>query len=216
MYKAVIFDLDGTLLDTITDLANSGNYVLNKLNLPTHPVDDYKSMVGHGMANLVEQMLTPTARGGSTQKMALQMFINNYGMHSSDNTAPFEGIPLLLAALRKLNIKLGVLSNKEDLITNKIVSSFFPNTFDMVCGQASNMPIKPNPAQLLTMCTMFGCDASQVLFVGDSDVDAQTAVNANTDFCGVLWGYRTKEQLFQAGAKTFASTQKELFDLIVK
>ncbi len=215
MYKAVIFDLDGTLLDTISDLANSGNYVLKKLDLPQHSVDDYKKMVGHGVPNLVEQMLTPTARGGATQQMALQMFVNNYSMHSADTTAPYEGIPLLLAALKKANIKLGVLSNKEDTITNRVVNTYFPDTFDMVYGHVPNMPLKPNPAQLLTMCTMFGCDVSEVLYVGDSDVDALTAANANVLCCGVLWGYRTRQELKAAGCNLFAETQKELFDIIM-
>ncbi len=216
MNKAVIFDLDGTLLNTIDDLASSGNYVLKKLDLPQHSVEDFKKMVGNGVPNLVEQMLTPTARGGATQQMALQMFVNNYSMHSADTTAPYDGIPLLLAALKKANFKLGVLSNKEDTIANRVVNTYFPDVFDMVCGHIKNMPLKPNPAQLLTMCTMFGCDASEVLFVGDSEVDVMTAANANMQCCSVLWGYRTKEELKKAGAKVFAQTQKELFDIIIK
>ncbi len=215
MYKAVIFDLDGTLLDTISDLAASGNYVLEKLELPTHSIEDFKQMVGSGIPNLVEKMLAPTARGGSTQKMALQMFVNNYSMHSADSTAPYEGITPMLTALKKLEIKLGVLTNKEDTIARRVVDQYFPDTFNMVCGHVASMAPKPNPGQLLTMCTMFGCDVSEVLYVGDSEVDALTAANANVPFCGVLWGYRTENQLKSVGAEVFVNGPKELFEHII-
>ncbi len=216
MYKAVVFDLDGTLLDTITDLANSGNYVLEQLNLPTHTVEEFKQMVGDGIPKLVESMLTQTARGGSTQKMALQMFINHYSMHSSDTTAPYEGVLPLISTLKKANIRLGILSNKEEQATQRIVQTYFPDKFDIVFGNVIGTPTKPNPAQLLTMCTMLGCYTNEVLFVGDSDIDMQTALNAKVDGVGVAWGYRSEEVILEAGAKTVAKTPHALCKYILE
>ncbi len=216
MYKAVVFDLDGTLLDTINDLANSGNYVLEQLNLPTHTIEEYKQMVGDGIPKLVERMLTQTARGGNTQQMALQMFTNHYSMHKADTTLPFDGVMPLISTLQKAKMRLGILSNKEEKALQQIVNTYFPGKFDAVFGSVIKTPKKPNPAKLLTMCTMLGCYTTEVLFVGDSDVDMQTATNAKVDGVGVLWGYRNENVLLQAGAKELFETPHALCKYILQ
>ncbi|MEG1176974.1 MAG: HAD family hydrolase [Ruthenibacterium sp.] len=200
MYQAVIFDLDGTLLDTIEDLADAGNHVLSVLGFAPHTVDEFKEMVGNGVPVLVERMLPQTARGGATQQMALQMFLNYYGVHSADKTAPFPDILPMLTTLRKAGLRLGVVSNKEDTLTQSVIEHYFPDTFDAVCGHRIGTPAKPDPTLLLGICAAMGIEKDAVLYVGDSEVDIQTAHNARIISCGVLWGYRTEQALREAGA----------------
>lgn len=215
MYKAVIFDLDGTLLNTIDDLADAGNHVLQTLGFLPHAVQQYKYMVGDGVPKLVERMLPQTARGGATQKMALQMFMNHYGMHSADKTAPFPNIIPMLNTLRKAGLRLGVLSNKEETLTQSIIQHYFPGVFDAVCGHIIGRPAKPDPTLLLGTCTALGIDKNEVLFVGDSEIDIQTAQNALVISCGVLWGYRTEEELRAANAAMLARTPRALCEYVL-
>ncbi len=216
MYKAVVFDLDGTLLDSIKDLASAGNYVLGQLELPQHTEAEFKYMVGNGMKHLVERMLSPTARGGEMEKMAMQMFLNYYSLHNSDETAPFNNTIPMLNTLKKAGVKLAVLSNKDHVLVTGLCDKHFENIFDATYGHVVGTQLKPDPQGLLALCKELEVDTKDVLYVGDSDIDVKTAINANIDMCGVLWGYRTKEQLQDAGAKKFANTQKELCAIALK
>lgn len=215
MYKAIIFDLDGTLLDTISDLADAGNHVLSVLGFAPHTVEEFKYMVGSGIPKLVERMLPQTARGGATQKMALQMYLNHYGMHSADKTAPFPDIIPMLTVLRKAGLKLGVVTNKEETLAQNVVAHYFPNLFDAVCGNIIGTPTKPDPTLLLGTCTALGIDKNEVLYVGDSEVDVQTAQNAKIMSCGVLWGYRTEQQLRDAGVAMMARNPRGLCEYVL-
>ncbi len=213
MYKTIIFDLDGTLLDTIEDLADAGNYVLSQLNLPLHTKAEFQYMVGGGIKQLVEKMLSPTARGGEMQKMAYQMFMNYYSLHNTDKTKPFKNILPMLNTFKKAGVTMAVLSNKDNNLTNTLVEKHFPDIFTITCGHVPDMPLKPNPQSLLAICKELAIHPSEVLYVGDSETDVLTAKNANIDICGVLWGYRTKQQLQDAGANLFSQTPINLCEL---
>ena len=216
MYKAVIFDLDGTLLNTIDDLADAGNHVLEVMGLPTHIVSDYKYFVGNGVPKLIERMLPPQNRGDATQKLALKLYIDYYGEHSYDKTAPYAGVVQMLSDLRAAGVLLGVVSNKEDALTKNVIAHYFPNVFHIVSGHVIGTPAKPDPRLVTLMRETFAVQEAETLYVGDSNVDMLTAQNAGLDGCGVLWGFRTQSELLEAGAKYIASDAKHITSLVLK
>ncbi|MFR5630434.1 MAG: HAD family hydrolase, partial [Ruthenibacterium lactatiformans] len=178
MYRAVIFDLDGTLLNTIGDLAAAANHTLAEMGFAPHTEEEYKYMVGNGIPKLIERFLPPGHRDKATQAQAARLFFPYYDAHKEDATAPYPGIPALLAALHGAGVKLGVVSNKEDALTKSVVSHYFPGLFDAVAGHTLGTPTKPDPHLVNGMRAAFGLSAQQVLYVGDSGVDIETARNA--------------------------------------
>lgn len=215
MYKAVIFDLDGTLLNTLEDLVDAANHVLGVLGYRQHPSEDYKTMVGDGVPKLVERFLPVSARGGSIQQMALQMFMNQYAAHSADKTMPYPDIDALLALLRQAGVALGVVSNKENVITQQMIARYFPDIFTAVSGHVLHTPTKPDPQSTLTVCAALGVPLRETVYVGDSAVDMETAKNAGLTPCGVLWGFRGQAELEAAGAQYLANTPAGLQQLIL-
>lgn len=216
MFTTAIFDLDGTLLDTLQDLAAAGNHTLTVLGLPTHPVAAYRQMVGNGVPKLVERMLPPACRGSATQAVALQVFSNYYEQHMLDFTAPYPGISQMLAALRGRGVHLGVVSNKSDDFVQPIVERFFPGVFSAVCGLREGVPPKPDPASVLQVLVQLAADPAATLYCGDSDVDIHTAHNAQLTSCGVLWGFRTEAELAEAGAEYLAEDAAALEYIILQ
>ena len=215
MYKAVIFDLDGTLLNTIDDLAAAGNATLRALGYPTHTVEEYKRMVGNGVPKLIERFLPPQHRDEETRRRAAQLFFAHYDAHKEDATAPYPGIPALLCALRARGVKLGVVSNKENALTQDVIAHYFPDTFDAVAGHTLGTPTKPDPHLVNEMRAAFGLAPGAVLYVGDSDVDIETAHNARLAGCGVVWGFRTEAELRAASAEFLVHTAEELAALVL-
>ncbi len=217
MYQAVIFDLDGTLLNTIDDLANAGNFVCRQNGWPTHPVDCYKLFVGNGIPKLVERFSPADQRSPQRLEQTLRQFRQYYSLHKEDCTTAYEGIEALLHQLSAQQISLGVLTNKEDALAKQIIARYFDKSlFHLVQGALPDVPPKPDPTALHTICRHFAFAEKQVLFVGDSDVDMITAKNAGIDCCGVLWGFRSKEELKQAGATHLAQTPQELLQKILE
>ncbi len=215
MYKAVIFDLDGTLLNTIDDLADAGNHVLSVLGFPVHSTAQYKIMVGNGIPVLVERMLPETARGAATHAVALSMFLRYYAQHSADRTAPYDGILSLLETLRAQGKLIGVVSNKDDTLAKQVIAQYFPHTFHAVGGHIPGTLPKPDPTLVDAMRRTFALECSEVLYVGDSNVDIFTAQNAGLDSCGVLWGFRSAEELSLAGATYLAENPQQLLEIIL-
>lgn len=216
MFDAVIFDLDGTLLDTLKDLAAACNHTLAAMGLPTHPVQDYKQMVGSGISSLISRMLPQEARSENTAALAGQLFSRYYSRHMVDFTAPYPGIPNLLQRLAEHGVPMAVASNKAHQYVVPIVQRFFPGVFAAVQGQKEDVPKKPDPAivhNLLAEMRLAG--GPRVLYVGDSDVDMYTAKNAGLPACGVLWGFRGREELVAAGADYLAENAEELYNIIV-
>lgn len=213
MYTHVIFDLDGTLLNTIDDLADAGNHVCAVHGWPTHTADRFKHMVGNGIANLVARF-APDGLGEDELAGALAEFSAYYDRHKQDKTAPYPGIPELLAALKRQGACLGVLSNKAHAMAGPVVEHYFPGMFDYVQGALPDAPLKPDPTLLRTMMEKIGARPETTLFVGDSDVDVRTGKNGGLAVCGVLWGFRDRPELEGAGADCVAECPEQLLALL--
>ena len=212
-YNAVIFDLDGTLVDTLQDLADSVNQALEKLSLPTHPVDSFRLKVGSGARNMVSSSLP--AEGQDIVDSVLQMQKTYYAKHLCDHTQPYRQVPEMLRSLKGCQYKLAVLSNKPDLYTRQIVEHFFgSDTFDIVRGHCCDMPLKPDPAVPLNIIRQLGTSREQTVFVGDSSIDMQTANRAGMFAVGVTWGFRDREELVQNGCQSLIDQPDQLVTLL--
>ena len=217
MYKTVVFDLDGTLLNTIDDLADAGNRVCAARGWPQHTVEEYKYFVGNGIPKLVERFSPPPARTPDQLADTLAAFQADYGAHLRDKTAPYPGIPALLARLKAAGVQLAVFSNKADPLARQVVADYFDAAlFDAVRGALPGVPTKPAPQGTLALMQAIGADPAATLYVGDSNVDVDTAHNAGLPCCGVLWGFRTRQELTDAGAEHLAADAEELWNVIVK
>lgn len=215
MYRAVIFDLDGTLLNTIGDLAGAGNWVCRKNGWPEHSLEEFMTMVGHGIPNLVSRFSPPGVQSPLFQMNALTDFNEYYSQHNMDLTKPYPGIVELLAQIRAEGIRMAVYSNKADQFSQEIIAHFFPGTFDFVLGKRKEFPVKPDPAGVKFVLEQLGAKREETLFVGDSSVDVQTAHRADLKACGVTWGFRSKESLIEAGADFLAEDAAALKQVIL-
>lgn len=214
MYTCVIFDLDGTLLETLADLAAAGNHALEALGLPTHEVEAYKTFIGNGIPNLIRRML-PAGSGDDLQGEALRLFSAYYAAHHSDRTKPYDGIPALLETLHGRGIKTAVVSNKAHVFSVELIRRFFGETVGPVYGTGNDLPRKPDPAAVLRVMAELGVRPEETLYVGDSDVDMHTARNAGLKSCGVLWGFRSKDVLTESGAHVLAKDAEALERIIL-
>ena len=213
MYTHVIFDLDGTLLNTIDDLADAGNHVCAAHGWPTHTVDEFKRMVGNGIPKLVERF-TPDGLSGEEAAGALAEFSAWYDTHKEDKTAPYPGIPEMLAALKGAGIHMAVLSNKAHAFAGPVVEGYFPGVFEYVQGALPDAPLKPDPTLLRALMGRIGAQPETTLFVGDSDVDVLTGKNGGLTVCGVLWGFRDRDELKEAGADWIIHSPDQLAAIV--
>lgn len=214
MYDSFIFDLDGTLLNTIDDLANAANWVCRQNGWPTHTVEQYRYFVGNGIPKLVERFSPESQRTPGRLAETLAQFSARYAAHKADCTAPYPGICQALEQLKASGAALGVLSNKEDSLARAVVEQYFGRgLFDLVRGACPGVPVKPDPTALRGMLARPPFAGRRTVFVGDSDVDILTARAAGLDSCGVLWGFRTRGELEQAGASHLAAGPLELLGL---
>lgn len=217
-YKAVIFDLDGTLLDTLADLASSGNRMLEQLGFAPHPTEAYRYFVGDGMATLVERILPEQHRTPATLVKAIESFKEDYARNWAVETKMYPGIEEMLDGLTSMGVKICILSNKPDGFTTLCVDTLLPKwQFDPVHGQRDQVPKKPDPAGALEIIKQLATEATEtkeILYVGDTAVDMQTAVGAQLDSVGVLWGFRDAEELQQNGATFLVSHPREIVDIV--
>lgn len=212
-YKAVIFDLDGTLVNSLNDLADSVNIVLASYNLPTHDVESYKYRVGNGIRKLMQRSLPEDKQDLLDE--ALEKFKAVYARHNMDKTRPYEGITELLEKLRAQNIKLGVCTNKHDEAAKVIIKALFgEDIFDEIIGDKQGLKRKPDPGKVLTMAQNWNLQPQEIAYLGDSGVDMQTAVNAGMLAVGVLWGFRTEAELKENGADILISSPLELLQAV--
>lgn len=213
MYTHVIFDLDGTILNTIDDLADAGNHVCAARGWPTHPVEKYKVMVGNGIPKLVERF-SPEGTPAEVLEEVRKEFAAYYDAHKEDKTAPYEGIPEVISLLKAAGVKVSVLTNKADHLAGPMVESYFPGVFDLVRGALPDVPTKPHPAMLGGLLEALGASPETSLFAGDSNVDIQTGRNCGLDTCGVLWGFRSRRELEGEGADFIAETPADLLRIV--
>lgn len=196
MKKLVIFDLDGTLLNTIADLAQSTNHALSMIGFPTHEESAYNFMVGNGIDKLFERALP---EGEKTEENVLRVrkeFIPYYDVHNADKSRPYPGIPELLEQLQSQGLQIAVASNKYQAATQKLITRYFPGIrFIAVFGQREGVNVKPDPTIVEDILAIAKVDKENVLYVGDSGVDMQTAINAGVTSCGVTWGFRPRTEL---------------------
>lgn len=211
----VIFDLDGTLLDTIGDLAVACNAMLARRGLPEHTYADYRHFVGNGILRLVERALPEELRTPEYVAAARADFVAYYTDHIDLHTKPYAGIPELLDTLTRQGIRLAVASNKFQRGTEKLIRRFFPEVpFEVVLGQRPDVPLKPDPAVIEEILGLTGVPRDRVLYVGDSGVDMQTAAAAGVRSAGVTWGFRSRDELQQAGAGALVDRSEELLRLL--
>lgn len=215
MYTTVLFDLDGTLLDTLQDLANAGNHTLSCLGLPEHPTEAYKKMVGNGIPKLIERMLPENNRGEATQEIANKLFFKYYEKHLDDFTKPYPGIIKLLNILKENKIKMGVITNKAEEFAKEIVEKYFPESFTVVIGTSEKFVPKPDPSGVQFAVRYLQAEGRETLYCGDSNVDIQTAKAAQLASCGVLWGFRGEEELRKEGATFIAENIEQLKNIIL-
>lgn len=213
-YKGIIFDLDGTLLDTIDDLAESMNEVLKKYDHPTFTSDEYKLKIGGGFEGLISNSV-PADTDSETQEEALILFSSIYDKRYLNKSKPYEGIDSLLDELSKREFKIGINSNKKDEYTNILANKFFKRIpFIKIYGERDGIARKPDPISALDIIKSMGLRPEEVLYVGDSKVDIMTAKNAKIDSVGVLWGFRDYEELEKYGATYIVSDPKEILKII--
>ena len=196
MIKLIIFDLDGTLLNTLEDLAISTNHALAQNNYPQHELSEYRYFVGNGITKLTERALPEDQRSEGTIMKVRQDFVNYYSEHNMDRTKPYPGIPELIDQLKKRHICMAVASNKYQAATEKLVAHYFPEIhFTAVFGQREGVNVKPDPTIVFDILKLADVRKEDVLYVGDSGVDMQTAANAGVTACGVTWGFRPRTEL---------------------
>ncbi len=210
-YKTYVFDLDGTLLDTLADLAASTNYALRSCGMPEHSQDDVRRFVGNGVRLLMERAV-PGGAANPAFEDAFESFRRHYMQHSLDTTRPYEGVPEMLAELKAGGCRLAVVSNKMMAATVELCRHFFPETIEVAIGEheAEGIRKKPAPDTVFAALRQLGVGEDGAVYVGDSEVDVQTAQNASLPCISVLWGFRDRQFLLEHGATTFVSRPEEL------
>ena len=216
-FHAVLFDLDGTLLDTLADIACSMNHALKSLGFPAHEVDSYRRRVGWGARVLAEKSLPEAHRDDDTVAGCVQRFSEYYRSHPNDHTVPCDGVLPMLAVLREAGVPCAVLSNKPHALTVPVVEKTLGgHPFVAVYGERAGHAPKPHPGTAREIAGKLGYADDRVLFVGDSDIDMQTAVAAGMEPVGVTWGFRTREELQHAGARVIIDQPSQLLNLLEK
>jgi phosphoglycolate phosphatase len=210
--RAVLFDLDGTLADSLADLANAVNWALTQLGCPTHPVNSYRLMVGDGARQLCERAL-PADRQDLVEE-TLRLMRNRYSDHCFELTRLYEGIPEMVSALAE-RYQLAVLSNKPDHFTKRMITHYFnPSPFSVVRGQLPDVPLKPDPTAALQIAGELAVPPPQWLYLGDTNTDMRTARAAGMHPVGVLWGFRDREELVESGAEHIVAKPEEVLKLL--
>ena len=210
-YNTYIFDLDGTLLDTLQDLANAVNHAMREMNYPERTVDEVRRFIGNGIRMLIKRA-APQDISVEDYEKTLAIFTAYYLDHIADFTKPYDGIAEVIETLKSKGCKVAVVSNKADEAAKKVVKDYFGDIFDMVVGKMDRFPSKPEPDSVLYVIETLGADKDKCIYSGDSEVDVQTAHNAGLPCVGVTWGNRDVSELIAAGAEYIAEKPNEIIE----
>ena len=213
-YDTVIFDLDGTLINTLGDLTASTNYALAAFGFPPVTVEQVRGFVGNGVARLIHLAL-PAGTSAETEKKCLAVFKEHYKTHSAVLTAPYDGIDDTLLRIKEIGVKTAVVTNKMEEAAVSIVRSFFGSNIDVVIGQVDGLKQKPEPDGVFKAIELLGADISRCVYVGDSEVDCATAKNAGLPIIGCEWGFRDRKTLEDNSADYIISSPDEIIDCIL-
>lgn len=214
-FRAILFDLDGTLLDTLEDIGNSMNRVLAKNGFPGHGMDTYRYLVGEGVAMLVTRALPEGQRNDDTIRTCIRFYREDYAQNWNVRTKPYDGVPEMLDTLTARGLKMAVLSNKPDDFTKQCVSEYLPKwKFDVVFGQRNSIPQKPDPSGAKEVASHLNILPEKFLYLGDTSVDMKTAVAAGMFPVGALWGFRSADELLANGAQALIEKPREIVNLL--
>lgn len=212
-YKLAIFDLDGTILNTLEDLADAANYALAQHGYPGRTIEEVRRFVGNGIRKLIERAV-PAETPEEEINRVHQTFSGYYQLHCADKTRPYEGIPELLQRLRDAGCLTAVVSNKADAAVQPLCRRYYNGLFDYAVGEREGIRRKPAPDSVLEVLRRLQVDAAQSVYIGDSEVDIRTAANAGMDSIIVTWGFRDRIDLESQGARRFADTPGEIYDMV--
>lgn len=216
MTKAVLFDLDGTLINSLEDLATSANYALERFGFPVYSnTEDFKYFIGDGMYKLIERVLPENKREDGTIKEVLAVFMEHYGEHYLDKTYAYSGVLELVNGLKAKGIKVAVVSNKAEHMALAVTKKTFGDIFDIICGKREGYPAKPDPALTLEVIKELNVTPNECLFIGDSGMDMKVAVNAGCIGVGVTWGFRERQELLLNGAKFIVNKPEEILSILM-
>ena len=212
-YELIVFDMDGTILDTLEDLKNSMNHTLKLHNMPERTLDEIRSFVGNGIRKLIERAVV---EGTPENKIEIihQDFMKHYEVHCADFTKPYDGINTLIKELRNGGYKTAVVSNKADAAVQDLCIQYFPGLFDLAIGERPEIAKKPAADMVNLALEQLQVSKEKAVYIGDSDVDVATARNSNLDMIAVDWGFRTREFLIQQGADIIVSKPEEILELV--
>ncbi|MCR5249934.1 MAG: HAD family hydrolase [Lachnospiraceae bacterium] len=213
-HKAVIFDMDGTILDTLDDLADSVNHSLQLQGFPKRKREEIRAFLGNGMIQLIH-LSVPEGTSPEEEAGVLEEHKKYYPLHSAEKTKAYEGIPELLKVLKQKGIKTAVVSNKSDPNVKALVNRYFDGLFDASVGSREGIPRKPAADLVDIALKELGVEKQEAVYIGDSDVDLATAFHSGLEMITVLWGFRDRDVLEKAGAVTFANTAKELEEMLL-
>lgn len=213
-YSACIFDLDGTLLNTISDLTASCNHALRVHNMPEHTTEDVRKFVGNGVRKLMERAVPADTPDEEFEKV-FATFRSHYMEHSLDHTCPYDGVVDMLSRLKSAGMPMAIVSNKFMAATKELCSHFFSEFISVAIGESETIRRKPSPDTVLEATRLLGVKPEECVYIGDSDVDIETALNSGMPSISVLWGFRDKDFLVAHGAQRFASTPDEVVEMVV-
>lgn len=215
-YRLAVFDMDGTILNTIEDIADSANFFCKKYGFPEHTYEEYKFFVGNGLPKMLSRALPEGIEGSEFQKI-LKEFLDYYPSHSAIKTRAYDGIVECIKELKKNNIITAVNTNKIENAAIDLCNKYFPDCFDIISGARDGVPPKPAPDGIFEILSKAGItDRNTACYIGDSDVDLQTGLNSSLDFIGVDWGFRGKSFLLEHGAKTVVMNPEELKKILLR
>lgn len=214
-YDLIIFDMDGTILNTLEDLKNSLNYVLQQAGYQTRTLEEVRTFVGNGIRKTIERALPSDIEEEKIDEL-FSLFMDYYAIHNTDNTKPYNGVIELLKELKHLGYKTAVVSNKQDSAVKSLCKKFFTGLFDVEIGEKENIAKKPEPDEVNEVLKILNIDRTKSIYIGDSEVDIQTAQNSKMKSIIVDWGFRDRKFLYEHGAEVIVSNPSEILDIINK